>query len=67
MAQRQKKETRITVSLEAEDHRDLEQIARKSDVSISWVIRRAIGEFLNQYKGETLGQLPLTSDEEKLP
>jgi predicted DNA-binding ribbon-helix-helix protein len=65
MAQRQKKETRITVSLEADDYRDLEDIARRSDVSIAWVIRRSIGEFLNQHRGKTFGQLPLKLDEEK--
>lgn len=65
MAQRHRKETRITVSLEAVDHRDLEEIARKSDVSIAWVIRRAIGEFLTEHRGKGFGQLPLKLDEEK--
>jgi predicted transcriptional regulator len=66
MAQRQKKETRITVSLDADNYRDLEEIARKSDVSIAWVIRRAVGEFLNEHRGKAFGQLPLKLDEEKL-
>jgi hypothetical protein len=67
MAQRQKKETRITVSLEADDYRDLEEVARKSDVSIAWVIRRAVGEFLIEHRGKaTFGQLPLKLDQEKL-
>ena len=66
MAQRQKNETRITVSLEADDYRDLEEIARKSDVSIAWVIRRAVGEFLNEHRGKGFGHLPLKLDEDKL-
>lgn len=65
MTPRPKKETRITVSLATEDYRDLDEIAGKSDVSIAWVIRRAIAEFLERHRGSAFSQLPLQDNEEK--
>ena len=65
MGTRSKKTTRISVSLEAEDHRDLNLIAEKSDVSVAWVIRRAIAEFLDKHRGLAFGQLPLALEERK--
>jgi hypothetical protein len=49
---------RITVSLEEQDFTDLEAIAKDSDVSISWVVRRAVSEFLNRHGDRLQRNLP---------
>lgn len=51
--------TRITVSLPEKEHAALTALARKHDVSLSWLARKAIIEFLNQYG---TGGAPLTLD-----
>lgn len=42
--------TRITVSLPEKEHAALAALARKHDVSLSWLTRKAIIEFLNQHR-----------------
>jgi Arc/MetJ-type ribon-helix-helix transcriptional regulator len=37
---------RLSVSLTAEQHRQLDEIARKNRVSVAWVIREAIDRLL---------------------
>ncbi len=37
---------RLSVSLTAEQHRELNEIARKNRVSIAWVVREAIDRLL---------------------
>ena len=49
MAERRKKTTRLTVSLDEADYAALDAIASKSDVSLSWVIRQAIHRFVQEY------------------
>lgn len=46
MADRPRKTTRLTVSLEEHDYEALNRIALSRDVSLSWVIRRAIRQFV---------------------
>ncbi len=46
MAERPRKATRLTVSLEEQDHRILNEIALARDASLSWVIRQAIRQFI---------------------
>ena len=46
MAGRPRKTSRLTVSLEDQDYDALAQIAEARDVSLSWVIRQAIREFI---------------------
>jgi len=49
---------RITVSLSSHDHDALSALAERCDVSLSWLTRQAIVEFLESHaKGEL--QLPL--------
>ena len=43
---RLKNRTRITVSLPDRDHAALAAIAERHDVSLSWLARRAVAEFL---------------------
>lgn len=51
MADRPLKSTRLSVSLEDHDHNTLAEIAAENDVSISWVIRKAIRQFVEEYRG----------------
>lgn len=37
---------RLSVSLSAEQHRELNEIARKNRVSVAWVVREAINRLL---------------------
>ena len=46
MADRPRKTTRLTVSLEEQDYDALSKIALSRDVSLSWVIRQAIRQFV---------------------
>ena len=57
-ADKQKKATRITVSLTGGDHAALAAIAGRCNVSLSWVMRRAITEFLENHKDSDL-RIPL--------
>lgn len=51
--------TRITVSLGDRDYTELRSLATQADVSLSWLVRHAITEFLKRHRrGEEL-QLPL--------
>lgn len=40
------KSARFSVSLTAEQHRELNEIARKNRVSVAWVVREAIDRLL---------------------
>jgi len=46
MNERPRKATRLTVSLEDQDYRALNEIALARDASMSWVIRQAIRQFI---------------------
>ena len=46
MTERPRKATRLTVSLEEQDYRILNEIAVARDASLSWVIRQAIRQFI---------------------
>lgn len=37
---------RLSVSLSAEQHRELNEIARKNRVSVAWVVREAVDRLL---------------------
>lgn len=43
---------RLTVSLTGSDYNTLNALAEKDDVSVSWVIRRAIEEYLRKHQKE---------------
>lgn len=60
--------TRITVSLPDKEHAALAELARRYDVSLSWLTRKAVTEFLSQYgKGgaQLMLDLPHHSEAEK--
>ena len=48
MAGRPRKTTRLTVSLEEQDYDALAELAVARDVSLSWVIRQAVRQFIEQ-------------------
>lgn len=52
------KSSRVTVSFTDSDHDLLTQIAEDRDVSLSWVIRQAVSEYLDRNRHEEPG-LPL--------
>ncbi len=43
---------RLTVSLTGSDYDTLNALAEKDDVSVSWVVRRAIEEYLRKHQKE---------------
>lgn len=53
-----KKSTRITISLEDKEHGELCALSEQYDVSLSWLARQAVSEFLDRY-GQGEMQLPL--------
>ena len=63
MNSRGKKNTRISVSLDEGDYQALNQLAQTGDVSVAWVIRRALTDFLAKHRGSTIGQLPLALED----
>lgn len=58
ISRKNQKGTRITVSLSEQDHATLSELAGRHDVSISWLTRQALFEFLDKHK-DTQTQLPL--------
>lgn len=62
MGKRSKKSTRLTVSLDPEDHAALEALALRSDVSLSWVVRQAIHRFIQQHQAHPELPLPLPDE-----
>lgn len=50
---------RLTVSLTGGDYDALSALAEKDDVSVSWVVRRAIDEYLENHRHEVEPALPL--------
>ncbi|MBW4655642.1 MAG: ribbon-helix-helix domain-containing protein [Kaiparowitsia implicata GSE-PSE-MK54-09C] len=52
MNERPLKSTRLTVSLEEQDYDALTQIAIARDVSLSWVIRQAVRQFIEKCRLE---------------
>jgi len=58
-AKAKKFETRLTVSLTGRDCDALNALADKDDVSASWLVRRAVEEYLRQRHNE-IGQPGMT-------
>lgn len=50
----QRQSIRTSVSLPKEQHAQLEEIAETNDVSIAWVIRQAVNQFLERTQNEQL-------------
>jgi hypothetical protein len=55
-----RKTARLSVSLDAQDYGVLCEIARSQDVSVAWVVRRAVGDLVRGHQaGSEQPELPL--------
>lgn len=50
---------RISISLPEQEYKELLALAEKHHISLAWLGRQAVAEFLERYQGQEL-QLPLT-------
>lgn len=56
---------RVTLTLDPDDYAAIDQLAHRSDLSSSWLIRRAVREFLERHTAdEPLKPFPLEDDKE---
>jgi hypothetical protein len=56
---RQKMLKRVTLTVDPDDYAAMEHLAQRSEVSVSWLIRRAVREFLQLHQNEAKIVLPL--------
>ena len=56
---KQKPMKRITVTVDPDDHAAFDGMARYSDVTASWLIRRAMREFIERYQQSRVVELTL--------
>lgn len=49
---------RITINLSASEQRELQALAERARVSVAWIGRQAVTEFLERHRNDEL-QLPL--------
>lgn len=54
-----RKIARISVSLEEQMYADVFALAQQNDVSVAWLIRKAVAELLERRRDELIPQLPL--------
>ena len=54
-----KPSVRLSVSVNATDHAELARFAQARDVSVAWVVRRAISDFVERYRNDLQGELHL--------
>ena len=50
--------TRFSVALDEQDYAQLAALAEKHRISMAWLVRHAVAEFLERYRSEDM-QLPL--------
>lgn len=50
---------RLTVSLDERIHATLTALARRQDVSVAWLMRRAVSEFIERQEPQAQPELPL--------
>lgn len=50
---------RITVTVDPDDYAAFDRLARNSEVSASWLIRRSMREFLDRHEQEGVVQVTL--------
>jgi Ribbon-helix-helix domain len=50
--------TRVTVSIDERDYEQLSALAEEHRVSLAWLVRYAVGDFLERYRQHQL-ELPL--------
>lgn len=50
---------RLTVTLDEQAHTTLSALAQHQDVSVAWVVRRAVAEFIERHGTSAQPELPL--------
>jgi len=50
---------RVTLTVNPDDYAAIDRLARKSNVSASWLIRRSMREFLELHDGECSIEIPI--------
>jgi predicted transcriptional regulator len=53
---------RVTVTVDPSDYETIDRIARLSDVSASWLIRRSMREFLERHRETGIVELQLEQE-----
>ncbi|WP_167401337.1 ribbon-helix-helix domain-containing protein [Paraburkholderia eburnea] len=61
-----RKIVRTSVSLDEQMFSEVFQLAAQNDVSVAWLVRKAVAELLERHRGELEPQLPLLSSDFKL-
>ena len=56
---KQKPMKRITVTVDPDDYAAFDRMARHSDVTASWLIRRSMREFLDSHRESGVVEVPL--------
>lgn len=56
---------RLSVNLDLTDHAALVRMADKHDVSIAWLVRKAVNEFVERLGWTDQGELPLPRSRQK--
>lgn len=54
-----RKTARLTVSLDEQAHATLSVLAKQQDVSVAWMMRRAVSEFIERQEPLAQPELPL--------
>ncbi|MEL7312233.1 MAG: CopG family transcriptional regulator [Pseudomonadota bacterium] len=55
---------RVSLTVDPVDYMAIEQLAKQSSVSASWLIRRAMKEFLERHAGEEFLEIPFGKKDE---
>ena len=50
---------RLSISLDATDHAELTRLAEQHDLSVAWVVRKAVSEFIARNANQDQPVLPL--------
>lgn len=51
---------RFTVSLDPHDHAELSRLADSHDLSVAWMVRKAVSEFVERNRPSEQSELPLS-------
>jgi predicted transcriptional regulator len=58
---------RVTVSVTSEDFDTLNMLANRDDVSVSWVVRRAMDEYLRRHRQPARAAQGLATEKQTTP
>lgn len=50
---------RLSISVDRADHAELARLAAEHDLSLAWIVRRAITDFVEKNRAGPQGELPL--------